>query len=127
MGWHGGIYMDGRRRMPKVLVAEDYKPLAELYNVWLKDTYEVIAAYNGQEVVDRFKEHRPDLAVIDIRMPLKLGKEAIKEIFEVEPEANIVAVATYPFAEEDLGVEVVRKGFRRDEFLRLVKRKIKAG
>ncbi len=119
--------MGVRGRTPKILVAEDYEPLVELYNAWLKDNYEVIPAYNGQEVVDRFKEHRPDLTVIDIRMPLKSGDQAIKEIFEVEPKANIVAVATYPIAEDVLGVEVVRKGFKKDEFLHLVKRKIKAG
>jgi CheY-like chemotaxis protein len=123
----GGISMGVRGRTPKILVAEDYEPLVELYNAWLKDNYEVIPAYNGQEVVDRFKEHRPDLTVIDIRMPLKSGDQAIKEIFEVEPKANIVAVATYPIAEDVLGVEVVRKGFKKDEFLHLVKRKIKAG
>jgi CheY-like chemotaxis protein len=109
----------------KVLVAEDYKPLVELYNVWLKDQYEVIAAYNGQEAVDKFREHRPDLVIMDVRMPVKGGDEAIKEIFQMEPGARIVAITAYPYTEEELGVEVVRKGFKKDEFLKLVERKLK--
>lgn len=110
--------------MSKILIAEDYKPLVKLYTTWLEDAHEVIPAYTGQEAVDNYKEHRPDLVIMDIRMPEKTGDVAINEIFEMEPGANIVAVTGYPYSEDDLGVEVVRKGFSRKEFIGMVERKL---
>jgi CheY-like chemotaxis protein len=110
----------------KILIAEDYKPLVKLYATWLELDHEIIPAYTGQEAVDNYKEHKPDLVIMDIRMPDKTGDVAIDEIFEMEPEANIVAVTGYPYSEDDLGVEVVRKGFSRREFLEMVDRKLTA-
>ena len=110
--------------MKKVLVAEDYKPLVELYKVWMKDKYEVFEAFNGQEAVDKYLEFTPDLVIMDVRMPVKGGDEAIKEIFDSNPNAKIVAITAYPYTQEELGVEVVRKGFKKDEFLNLVDRKL---
>jgi CheY-like chemotaxis protein len=111
--------------MKKILIAEDYKPLTDLYNTWLKDEFEVIDAYNGKEAVEKYKEHRPDLVVMDVRMPVKGGDEAIKEIMEHDPDARIIAITAYPYSEEELGVEVVRKGFKRDFFMDLIHRCIK--
>ena len=112
--------------MSKILIAEDYKPLVKLYATWLEMDHEMIPAYTGQEAIDNYKEHKPDLVIMDIRMPDKTGDVAIKEIFKFEPEANIVAVTGYPYSEDDLGVEVVRKGFSRREFLDMVDRKLTA-
>ncbi|NOZ76115.1 MAG: response regulator [Euryarchaeota archaeon] len=110
--------------MKKVLIAEDYKPLLDLYSLWLKEDFEVIEAYNGREAVERYKEHNPDLVIIDIRMPIMDGDEAIDEIREYDPDARIVAITAYPYSEEELGVEVVRKGFKKEFFLDVVRRNL---
>jgi CheY-like chemotaxis protein len=110
--------------MKKILIAEDYKPLTDLYNTWLKDEFQVVDAYNGKEVVEKYKEHHPDLVIMDIRMPVKGGDEAIREIKEYDPEARIIAITAYPYSEEELGVVVVRKGFKKDFFLDLVRKNL---
>jgi CheY-like chemotaxis protein len=108
--------------MKKILIAEDDRELHMLYRLMLGQDYEIIEAYNGQEAVDHYREHRPDLVLMDIKMPVKNGDVAIGEIMELDPGAKIVAVTAYRYTEEDLGVYVLRKGFTRREFLEVVKR-----
>lgn len=45
---------------------------------------------NGQEAVDAYKQHRPDLVLMDVNMPVKEGLEALKEIIEFDEEAVVV-------------------------------------
>ena len=107
-----------------ILVADDSKPILDMFGIWLKGIYEVIVAVHGREAVEKYKEARPDLVLMDIRMPVMSGDEAIKEILEFDPDANIVAVTAYDYKEEDLGVPVMRKGFAKDEFMKNVERLI---
>jgi two-component system response regulator/two-component system chemotaxis response regulator CheY len=112
-------------KMKTILIAEDYEPLVELYSLWLEDEYNTISAKDGQEAVDKYKEFRPDLTIMDIKLPVKEGDLAIKEILGMDKEANIIAVTAYPYSSDDLeGVEVLKKGFRRDTFMAAVKRKL---
>ncbi len=54
----------------------------------------IIEASNGQEVVDLYKEHSPDLVFLDIVMPVKDGLSAISEIMEIDPDADVVIVSS---------------------------------
>lgn len=54
---------------------------------------EVIEASNGQEAIDLYKEHRPDLVFMDIIMPEKTGAQAIEEIKAFDQKAYIVIVS----------------------------------
>jgi two-component system chemotaxis response regulator CheY len=49
---------------------------------------------NGQEAVDLYKEHKPDLVFLDIVMPLKDGTTAVKEIMEFDSSAVIIIVSS---------------------------------
>lgn len=51
-------------------------------------------ASNGQEVIDLYKEHSPEIVFLDIVMPVKDGNTAIAEIMEYNPEADIVIVSS---------------------------------
>lgn len=80
----------------KILIADD----SILVHKQLKDTINMIAspmlidAKNGQEAIDQYKEHKPDLVFLDIVMPVKDGIAAIKEIKEFDPKAYIVVVSS---------------------------------
>lgn len=54
----------------------------------------IIEASNGQETIDLYKEHMPDMVFLDIVMPVKDGHSAIAEIMEVNPNADIVIVSS---------------------------------
>jgi two-component system chemotaxis response regulator CheY len=56
--------------------------------------YQVVATGNdGDEAVDLYRKHKPDLITIDISMPNKDGQQAIKDIFADFPKANILIIS----------------------------------
>ena len=50
---------------------------------------------NGQEAVELYKKHRPNVALLDIRMPKMTGIEAAKEILLFDPAAKILFLTTF--------------------------------
>ena len=109
---------------PKILIADDSEPLVRILKKWLEAKYHVIPAYNGQEAIDLYKENNPYLVLMDIKMPIKTGITAIEEINEYDENANIVVITGYPYTEEELGAQVLRKGFSKEEFLEMVERRL---
>lgn len=53
-----------------------------------------IEAANGEQAVNLYKEHRPQLVFLDIVMPEKDGVQAIHEIRQFDPEAYIIIVSS---------------------------------
>lgn len=73
--------MNGNADKKKVLVADDNPVSRELIREILEyDKYEVIEAGNGREALAKVREHRPDLALLDIQMPEMDGNAVIREI-----------------------------------------------
>jgi len=67
----------------KALVADDTEVNRNVLSRILTDLgVEVIEAEDGQQAVDMFREHRPDVVFMDIRMPVMDGMEAAKKIQE---------------------------------------------
>lgn len=80
----------------KVLVSDD----SVLARKQLKDILKqygcscFLEASNGQEAVDLYKEHCPELVFLDIVMPVKDGVTAIKEIKAFDSSADIIVVSS---------------------------------
>jgi len=55
----------------------------------------VAEAENGANAADLFREHRPDVTLMDLRMPVMDGVEAIRTITTEFPDARILALTTY--------------------------------
>lgn len=53
----------------------------------------VASATTGEQAVDLFRQHRPDVTLIDLQLPSMSGVEAIRAIRHEDPEARIVALA----------------------------------
>jgi DNA-binding NarL/FixJ family response regulator len=86
---------DGRTR---VLVADDHPVVrAGLAAVITQEADLVIAAQaeNGERAVALYRECRPDVVLMDLRMPVMDGVEAIRQITEQFPAACILALTTY--------------------------------
>jgi two-component system NarL family response regulator len=88
----------------RILIADDHTVVREGLVALVKrksDMVIVAAASNGREAVDLWKQHRPDVTLLDLRMPELDGVGAIKEIRDVEPNAQIVVLTTYD-GDEDI-------------------------
>src|SRR6202047_5082827 len=55
----------------------------------------VAQASNGREAIQQFRQHRPDITLMDLQMPEMNGLEAMVAIREEFPEAKIIILTTY--------------------------------
>ena len=82
----------------RILVADDHpvvrEGLAALINR-RPDMTVVAEAGNGREAVEQFLLHRPDVTLLDLRMPEMDGVEAIVSIREQVRTARIIVLTTY--------------------------------
>jgi DNA-binding NarL/FixJ family response regulator len=63
---------------------------------------EVIAeGINGQQAIDLYRQHKPDVTLIDLRMPVVGGVEAIATIRREFPDARLIVLTTYD-GDEDI-------------------------
>ena len=60
----------------------------------------VAEASNGLEAVNAFVEHHPDVTLLDLRMPVMEGVEAVRQIRAVDPNAKVIVLTTYDTDEE---------------------------
>lgn len=76
----------------RVLFAEDSAPDRLILNTIIsKAGYHAIAAENGQEALDKFEEHKPDIVLLDVRMPVLGGLEAAK-ILRSKHEDDLIPI-----------------------------------
>jgi DNA-binding NarL/FixJ family response regulator len=85
-------------KMIRVLAVDDHallrKGIAAVINAE-PDMKLVAEASNGEEAVDRFRTHRPDVVLMDLQMPGLNGIEATIRILSEFPDARIVVLTTY--------------------------------
>lgn len=116
---------------PLILVAEDEDSNYELVHIVLAKRYRLIRAKNGIEAVTFCEEERPDLILMDIRMPDMNGLDATRIIKEVNHDIPVVALSAYAFDEnirkaKEAGCdEFMAKPFRVEDLLDTVQRYLK--
>ncbi len=95
--------------MAKVLVVDDEPEAVELLVEFLTSKgYEVLTATSGEEALQRVKEDRPHLVLLDIRMPKMNGIEVLRRIREIDPEMGVIMVTAVN--EEDVGRKSLELG-----------------
>jgi DNA-binding NarL/FixJ family response regulator len=115
----------------RVLVADDHITVtAGLVSIiGLQADMTVVAeAANGREAVDQWRKHRPDVVLLDLRMPLLDGVGAIAEIHREDASARIIVLTTYDTDNEIYrAVRAGAKGYllkdaRREQLLDCIRR-----
>ena len=82
----------------RILIADDHAFLREGIAAMLRFQHDmelVAEAGDGKDAVDLFVQHRPDIVLMDLQMPVMNGIEAIREICKVHPVAKIIVLTTY--------------------------------
>jgi len=88
----------------RVLIADDHPVVRTGLALMLKyepDIEVVAEANNGREAVELFRRHRPDVTLMDLRMPEMDGVEAITAIRSEFPAARIILLTIYD-GDEDI-------------------------
>ncbi len=86
-------------KMKKILVAEDEDSNYELVKIVLQKRYRLLRAHNGIEAVTINEDEKPDMILMDIRMPEMNGLDATRIIKEVSSDTPVVALSAYAFEE----------------------------
>ena len=82
----------------RILIVDDHPLLREGVASLLEkqtDMAVVAEASTGKEAVDLFRIHRPDVTLMDMRLPDVSGADAMKEILRNFPDARFVVLSTY--------------------------------
>ncbi|MCP4578943.1 MAG: response regulator [Deltaproteobacteria bacterium] len=80
----------------KILVVDDSKLSRKLIiskiPEKIRGTVPIIQGANGQEAVDLFKEHQPDIVFLDLTMPVMDGYEALEQIKAYDNDARVYVI-----------------------------------
>lgn len=88
----------------KILIAEDNDEVRGLYNKALKDEmFEKIFVTNGEDALDEYQSQKPDIVLLDIKMPVKSGYQTLKEIRQdMGDDSTVIIMATALSREDDV-------------------------
>ena len=118
------------RNTIKILVVDDHfvvrMGLSTLINTQ-EDMTVVAEAANGKQAVELFRAHRPDVTLMDLRMPEMNGVEAIIALRNEDPDCRVIVLTTYD-GDEDIyrafqagARSYLLKDMHRDELLEAIR------
>ena len=82
--------------MKSVLVIDDDPLIRKTLSSYLsKKGFEALVAEDGEEGIQKYEEHIPDLVILDIRLPDADGLEVLGRIREKNPNASIIIMTAY--------------------------------
>ncbi|OGS42929.1 MAG: hypothetical protein A3K76_02160 [Euryarchaeota archaeon RBG_13_57_23] len=111
--------------MASIFIVEDEAFIVDLYRDILTVSGHVIAgvAYDGAEALDKYARTnpKPDVIIMDHRMPIVSGLDALKEILRLSPSQKVVFVSADLSVEAEAraigALEFISKPFRLDDLL----------
>jgi DNA-binding response OmpR family regulator len=115
--------------MAHILVAEDERDIRELINFTLMFAgHKVTQASNGAEALDLAPKVKPDLIMMDVRMPKMTGYEACRQMKQIDEIKNIPVIFLSAKGQDEEvqtgleagAVEYILKPFAPDELTRRI-------
>ena len=95
---------------PRLLIAEDDRDLAETMREILEEDFAVDVAANGSEAVALARDERPDVVVMDARMPKMNGLDACRALRHDPRTANLPIIVVTGSSEPDLATAAFDAG-----------------
>src|SRR3989442_12131058 len=82
--------------MATILVVDDERVFCDLLKTVLgSNGHEVFTAYNGREALTLFSQHRPQVTLLDLRMPEMNGIEVLRQIRTIDASAAVMILTAW--------------------------------
>ena len=95
----------------KILVVDDETQIVRLLSMRLKaNNYEIVKAYDGNQCTQVAKTEKPDLILLDIKMPMGGGITAFESIRKNEITKNIPIIFITAYPSEQIKQQVIEMG-----------------
>jgi DNA-binding NarL/FixJ family response regulator len=95
----------------KIVMADDHEIFRDGFKLMFTKQPDLILvgeAENGGELIELVRQHRPEVVITDIKMPVMDGIEATKKIMEEFPDTGIIGLSM--FDEDDLIIDMLEAG-----------------
>jgi two-component system chemotaxis response regulator CheY len=120
--------------MTSVLIVDDELFIVELYRDILQlRGYKVVGtAFDGEEALKKYGSisEKPDIIIMDHRMPIMNGVDATKEIMKINPKQKVIFVSADVLVEKEArdagAIEFLPKPFRMDDLIEKMERTSKS-
>ena len=100
--------------MSKILVVDDEVKACELLKRFLeKKGYDVIMSNSGEDALEKVKNLKPDIILLDIKMPGIDGMEVLRRVRQFDYKTGIIMVTAVK--DEGMGKDALKKG--ADEYI----------
>jgi DNA-binding NtrC family response regulator len=117
-----------------VLVVDDLDDNRRLMRLMLeKAGFTVFLAESGKQALELYREHRIDLALVDLQMPEMDGIQVLQRLREIDPAAQVIVITAYGSIEKAVAamkagaIDFVTRPVRREVLLALVEKGINVG
>lgn len=103
------ISLKEKTPMKKILVVDDEKIIRERLKTLLElNGFEVYTAKDGLEGLDQYKRIKPDVNVVDIRLPDINGMQVLSQLKSIDPDVNVIMLTGHGLIET--AIEAIRSG-----------------
>lgn len=93
----------------RIMVVDDEPSVCRMLRRYLMyEGYSVVEAYSCDQALDAYNEERPDVVLLDIRMPGKDGMETLRELKALDPGVSVIMITAV--REEELARRTLEEG-----------------
>lgn len=116
-----------RREHPKVMIVEDDRFTASYTSNILSKDYDLVVCRTGEEAIQDYIEHAPDIVFLDIHLPGLSGHEVLEAIAAIDPHSYVVMLSVdtasknIKKASETGAQNFLKKPFSKERLLAVVR------
>ena len=86
------------RQYPIILIVDDSKSFREFAQLVIKDDLRyvtIVTATNGMEGLQMYKKYKPDVIILDWKMPVMDGMQVLKIVMKDDPRTKVIMTTAY--------------------------------